>query len=756
MRSPDIVKTRSAAVVLRSSYPKSDLSTFFSGRSFSAMKFTTALATLLLVLNGFSTGFAQTTRYWDTNDTAAGATTAGFADGTWNASNTLWNTDPTGGAGGAVTGWTSPLDNAVFSAGSDVALVPQPGTSNDNSDISAIITPSADSAAASMTFEEGTYLLSAVSGVFFTVPQTTIKAGAHVEYNLTTVYPANFTGKITLQGGELENNNPGNAGAFVKSTMQLEVDGTGIIRYDDASFRLSNSSDCNCSIYNAIGTGAAILGAGGTVDNGGAGTLIKRGAGEIRYNGTGQPLTTYAKLRVEEGLFRLGFTSPTQDERGFGAAPLAPLADAITLDGGYIGHSLNPVTLHANRGITIGPNGGGWAGGTVTIPAPISGTGLFSIIGGQVTLGNATNNTTFSGKLNIENGTLVVASDNHLGAAPGSPVADQISMGGISPLLVNTTGTLNFSATTILNANRGITIANGGTGRINVPTGGNTVTYDGAITGPGKFIKMGDGTLATGGAHGYAGGTDIYGRLIVNGTSTGTGAMTVKTLSATLGTNGTLAGTGTVSAPVTVESGAHIAPGNNGIGTLSVAGLTLNSGSILDFDLGANPSGDLVSVTGTDTLTVSGGTINLTNAGGLSNGTYKLIDYNGTALSGASFANLTLGTQPAGFTFALVNNTAGTSVDLSVTGAVVGVQGDYNNNGVVDAADYVVWRNGGPLQNEVTGVTPGTVTPEDYDAWRGRFGNNSGSGAGAVPEPTSIVLVFAGLVGLSLTGRRSR
>ena len=47
---------------------------------------------------------------------------------------------------------------------------------------------------------------------------------------------------------------------------------------------------------------------------------------------------------------------------------------------------------------------------------------------------------------------------------------------------------------------------------------------------------------------------------------------------------------------------------------------------------------------------------------------------------------------------------------------VAGVAGDYNGNGTVDAADYVVWKNGGPLQNEVAGVTPGTVTPEDYDA----------------------------------------
>ena len=54
-----------------------------------------------------------------------------------------------------------------------------------------------------------------------------------------------------------------------------------------------------------------------------------------------------------------------------------------------------------------------------------------------------------------------------------------------------------------------------------------------------------------------------------------------------------------------------------------------------------------------------------------------------------------------------------------------GVPGDYNGNGKVDAADYVRWRNGGPLQNEVD--APGTVNGADYTAWRARFGNTSGA-----------------------------
>jgi alpha-L-arabinofuranosidase len=80
--------------------------------------------------------------------------------------------------------------------------------------------------------------------------------------------------------------------------------------------------------------------------------------------------------------------------------------------------------------------------------------------------------------------------------------------------------------------------------------------------------------------------------------------------------------------------------------------------------------------------------------------------------------------------------------------------GDYNDNGVVDAADYTVWRNhlntSYQLPNEVEGVSDGTVTLADYDAWKERFGDVlSGSGAGgvavAVPEPTSAWLVAIAL-----------
>jgi hypothetical protein len=79
--------------------------------------------------------------------------------------------------------------------------------------------------------------------------------------------------------------------------------------------------------------------------------------------------------------------------------------------------------------------------------------------------------------------------------------------------------------------------------------------------------------------------------------------------------------------------------------------------------------------------------------------------------------------------------------------------GDYNNDGKVDTADYVLWRKGGDLQNQT--VTAGANTPEDYTPWRINYGatspgSGSGLGAGnAVPEPGSALLSLISGLGLA-------
>src|SRR5262249_3817830 len=73
---------------------------------------------------------------------------------------------------------------------------------------------------------------------------------------------------------------------------------------------------------------------------------------------------------------------------------------------------------------------------------------------------------------------------------------------------------------------------------------------------------------------------------------------------------------------------------------------------------------------------------------------------------------------------------------------VAGVPTDYNGNGKVDAADYVLWRKNATLHSEV--VNPGIDTAEDFTEWRARFGRISGSGGGSsdVPEPASGALLL--------------
>jgi hypothetical protein len=98
--------------------------------------------------------------------------------------------------------------------------------------------------------------------------------------------------------------------------------------------------------------------------------------------------------------------------------------------------------------------------------------------------------------------------------------------------------------------------------------------------------------------------------------------------------------------------------------------------------------------------------------------------------------------------------------------------GDYNGNGIVDAADYTVWRDsfgqaGPSLAADGTGPggTPdGVVDDLDYQFWVDHFGTASGSGAGsqvAVPEPNTRILIVLGSVflirePLTRCGRRAR
>jgi hypothetical protein len=68
--------------------------------------------------------------------------------------------------------------------------------------------------------------------------------------------------------------------------------------------------------------------------------------------------------------------------------------------------------------------------------------------------------------------------------------------------------------------------------------------------------------------------------------------------------------------------------------------------------------------------------------------------------------------------------------------------GDFNNDGAVNAADYVTLRKN----------SGGMYTPDDYNTWRADFGASSGSAssmttAPTVPEPATLFLLFGAATG---------
>lgn len=77
---------------------------------------------------------------------------------------------------------------------------------------------------------------------------------------------------------------------------------------------------------------------------------------------------------------------------------------------------------------------------------------------------------------------------------------------------------------------------------------------------------------------------------------------------------------------------------------------------------------------------------------------------------------------------------------------------DYNFDGVVDAADYNVWRDslGSTTQAEADGNGNGVVDQADYDLWAANLGATSAttSLATTVPEPTSCLLIGIACLGL--------
>ncbi|MGD9634765.1 MAG: galactose oxidase early set domain-containing protein, partial [Pirellulales bacterium] len=107
---------------------------------------------------------------------------------------------------------------------------------------------------------------------------------------------------------------------------------------------------------------------------------------------------------------------------------------------------------------------------------------------------------------------------------------------------------------------------------------------------------------------------------------------------------------------------------------------------------------------------------------------------------------------PVGYYMLFLVNDQGTPSIAEWIRATPNIQldGDFNHDDVVDAADYTVWRDN----------LDGQYTEADYELWKNNFGMSAGAAAvaessHAVPEASGIALFAAALVHLGCV-RRSR
>ncbi len=261
-------------------------------------------------------------------------------------------------------------------------------------------------------------------------------------------------------------------------------------------------------------------------------------------------------------------------------------------------------------------------------------------------------------------------------------------------------------------------------------------------------------------------------------TTTLNGNLRLESNIAEIAAGATFSGTGAIIVP----AGTQVVPDANASlnvlldneGAIDIAGFnTVGRVDVRDYQQ-ASTGELLVELTGTalnafDRLVVNGaaqldGNLNIDLDGGFEpilGNTFNII----TASAGVSgsFDTVDVCCMPAGLAFQVDYMPFAVRLEVVNTPALAG---DYNNNGAVDAGDYVVWRKtlgqtGPGLAADGNGN--GTIDNGDFNVWRTHFGqtaSGAGSGAGSsaaasVPEPMSMVMLIAAAI-LATCPRRRR
>ena len=410
------------------------------------------------------------------------------------------------------------------------------------------------------------------------------------------------TGTLVINGGVLDNTS---GAPLTLTTNNAQTWNSNVV--------FSGSNDLN------LGSGAVALTASADVSVT-AGNLtvagVISGTGPLTKSGAGA--LTFTKTNTYSGGTTINAGTLTLDE----SARSSGISNLGAFDVGALG------TLEVRSGSNAGVDSSGLDGnakftGTGTLTK--TGTGYLGLFFGYSGPDNdGVKN--FAGLIDIQQGVLGNNSPAW-GAGPGLMDLN-IAVGAMFDMR-----TQNVKIDALSGAG---TIEKTYVPNLNLSIGNNdgSATFSGAIdqtVGGGggniSLTKNGAGTQTFSSANNYGGGTIVTaGTLAVTnttGSGTGSGAVTVQTTA-------TLAGTGSISGNVSVEAGGFVAPGNAGIGTLTVASAALTGTYQCQLDVA---SGDQVVVSGALTVN-SGAAIVVSTLGSPAAASYIIATYG--SLSGGA------------------------------------------------------------------------------------------------------------------------
>ncbi|MEK7952620.1 beta strand repeat-containing protein [Luteolibacter soli] len=516
-----------------------------------------------------------------------------------------------------------------------------------------------------LTISNGTVNLSSATALGATGGQITVTAGGQL--NMKGFSPASSGRNYSLTIAGDGSDGFGN-GAITNDIASVAV--------NSGLQNLTLSGNATVGVYSGtLPNGNRLdFGVGGAI-NGNGFILTKTGDAMVGLRG---PSTNISYI-VAQGTLRA-----EDNDLAFGNA--VQVNTGATLDSWTNRTFATPVTFKTGSTLLSSSGTANWTGslvvegdltlggaGNVNLTQPLIdvGTGVLTKSGAGTVILSSGN--FFNRKVNVTGGVLRIPTDDGLGVAPGSPVADSLTLQGGGKIQA---GNATTGVDMTLNTNRGITLPSGD-GGFQVWTGF-TLNYAGAVTGVGNFAKADGGTLNYTGTASHTGATNFSAGITnLNGAS----IPSTSGFNVTGGTTNLNAGSVVTTAGIT----------SLGTGTLNIAGGSLTTSKFI-VDDGANTSTTVNHTAGSVTIT---GNVNTNDNqasflfghwGGGNLGTYNLSGGTLTSLA----AEMSFGWDSTASVF---NQTGGTANLLGVD------FGNGRNNNAV----YTL--NGGRLNLGANGMT---------------------------------------------------